>query len=219
MKFSTKALRNTVIGALALVPSIALAGPITYNITDGSSGSFTASWLHAGTGAESDGFYMNGNKASISGSITIDTDTGAASGSLATDSADTDFGQGSGSWTIDITGGTNVGGTDFASGDSLLLALDYTLSNGSTSSTGTFYFADTTFTGDVNSWDEDELYLWGNNWFNENGTDDRDDFVAGGGIALGIDLYGAKVDVPEPSILLIFGLGLTGLGLRRRRTA
>jgi len=216
MKFSVKSLRNTVLMILAFLPGIALAGPITYNITDGSSGGFTASWLHAGTGAESNGFYMNGNKASISGSITIDWATGAASGSLSTDTpSDTDFGEGSGSWVLDITGGSVADIGTFNNGDSLLLSLAYILSDGTTSSTGTFYFADSTFTGDVNSATDSEIYLWGNNWFNQNGTSDKTAFVGAGGIALGIDLYGAAV--PEPGILLLLGVGLIGLGIRRKR--
>ena len=217
MNFSVKKLKNTVLVRLALLPGIALAGPITYNITDGASGGFSASWLHAGTGGQSNGFYMNGDKASISGSITIDWDTGAASGSLSTDTlGDTDFGQGSGSWVVDITGGSVADIGLFSNGDSLLLSLDYLLSDGGAhTSAGTFYFADSTFTGDVNSATNSEIYLWGNNWFNQNGTGDRAAFVTAGGIALGIDLYGSAV--PEPSMLLLLGMGLIGLGVRRKR--
>jgi len=204
--------------ALAFLPGIALAAPITYDITDGASGGFTASWLHAATGSQSQGFYKNGDKASISGSITIDWATGAASGSLATDTpSDTNFGQGSGSWVLDITGGSVADIGAFNNGDSLLLSLDYLLSDGTTSSTGTFYFADSNFTGDVNSATDSEIYLWGNNWFNQNGTGDKTTFVGAGGIALGIDLYGSAV--PEPGFLLLLGMGLIGLGLRRKRFA
>ncbi len=221
MNFSVKKLKNTVLLTLACLPGIALAAPITYDITDGSSGGFTASWLHAGTGAQSAGFYMNGNKASISGSITIDWATGAASGSLSTDTpSDTNFGQGSGSWVVDILGGSVADIGTFNNGDSLLLSLDYLLSvDGVASSTGTFYFADSTFTGDVNSATNSEIYLWGNNWFNQNGTADKTAFelANGAGSALGIDLYGTAV--PEPGILLLLGMGLIGLGIRRKRLA
>ncbi len=219
MKISSKLFRNTLIALATLLPGVALAAPISYDITDGSSSGFSASWLHSANSSHSAGFYMNGNKASISGNIVIDWSTGAASGSIATDAADTDFGSGSGSWVMNITGGTTTDSRTFNNGDSLLLALDYVLSNGSSSSTGTFYFADTTFAGAANSATASQIYLWGNNWFNENGSSDRTAFVGAGGIALGIDLYGEGTPVPEPSVLLLLGMGLTGLGFYRKRKA
>lgn len=212
------ALRNTLKACLlmaAFVPGIALAGPISYDIGNGSSGGFSASWLHAATGAHSGGFYMNGDKASIEGEITIDWSTGAASGSLFTDESDTDFGEGSGSaagWILDITGGTTTGGT-FANGADLLIALDYSLSHadGSNTTTGTFYFADHPFAGDANSASPSEIYLWGNNWFNDGTTPKPSTY------ALGIDLYGTGTPVPEPGILLLLGSGLLGMGLLRKQ--
>ena len=140
-----------------------------------------------------------------------------ASGSLSTDTpSDTDFGQGSGNWVLDIIGGSVADIGTFNNGDSLLLSLNYLLSvDGTLSSAGTFYFADSTFTGDVNSATNSEIYLWGNNWFNQNGTGDKTTFIGAGGTALGIDLYDSAV--PEPGILLLLGMGLIGLGLRRKR--
>lgn len=222
MNFFSKAITKSTFILALLVPTAVFASPIVYDIKDGNSGGFSASWLHAGTGSASGGYWKNGNKASISGEITIDWSTGAAFGSISTDAGDTDFGQGSGNWELVITGGSNTGTGIFAGGVDLLLSLDYDLFlNGSSTAadSGTFYFADLNFTGDVNSASNSEIYLWGNNWLNENGGSniDRTNHISGGGIALGIDLYGTGSPVPEPTMLLILGTGLLGLSLRRRR--
>ena len=221
MQLLAKTTIRTFLTFALLAPAAAFAGPIVYDIKDGSSGGFTAGWLHSATSNASGGYWMNGNIASISGEITIDWSSGAASGSVSTDAGDTDFGQGSGDWELEITGGSTTGTGIFAGGVDLLVSLDYDLFlNGSTTAkdSGTFYFADRNFTGQVNSANDSEIYLWGNNWLNKAGGSnvDRDIHIAAGGIAMGIDLYGAARPVPEPTVLFIFGTGLLGLALRRR---
>lgn len=222
MQLLAKTTIRTLLTFALLAPAAAFAGPIVYDIKDGSSGGFTASWLHAATGAASGGYWKSGDKASISGEIIINWDTGEASGSVSTDATDTNFGQGSGDWELKIIGGKTEGVGIFAGGDDLLVSLDYDLFlGGSTTAydSGTFYFAERSFTGDVNSATNSEIYLWGNNWLNSAGSSNQDriDHIAAGGIALGIDLYGTGTPVPEPAALFIFGTGLLGLALSRRR--
>lgn len=218
--------------AMALVvaaPLTVQAVPVTYDIGSGTQPGFSGSWIHAATSQMgSTGYYANGIAARISGSLTIDFDMGgnatSASGLL---SGTGDFGLGSDTWTIDITGGSSSTAPTFIGGDSLLLSLDYTLTSASNvSSSGTFYFADRDFNnntadGGPNLIAGNNLYLWGNNWINANGAGDRDAFVTTGGIdgrntALGMDLFGTVRDVPEPGILALLAIGLIGIGVKRR---
>ncbi len=177
---------------------------------------FSATWLHAGTSEMGNtGYYANGVKARMTGSLTLDMDNlASASGSL---SGYGDFGQTPGNWTLDFAGATSNSVT-FADRNRDLLSLNYTLTNGDNtfSSTGTFYFANRDFNGgDIsngpNYIDPDILYLWGNNWVNQGDTS-RQDFVNAGGVALGLDLYG----VPEPGIAALLAIGLLGMGFKRR---
>ena len=78
---------------------------------------------------------------------------------------------------------------------------------------GTFYFENFNMGADKpNFFDGSEFILWGQNQAAYDCSpgvttcDDRRE----------IDLYG-KVSVPEPGTLLLFGVGLIGIGLSRRR--
>ncbi|VAW52665.1 hypothetical protein MNBD_GAMMA05-483 [hydrothermal vent metagenome] len=212
--------------ALTLVAATltAQAVPITYDIGSGSAPGFSGSWIHAGTTQTGNsGYYANGAKASLSGVLTLDMDNLAStSGSL---SAVGDFGLGNDSWTIDITGGSS--GTQlFVGGVTDLLSIDYTLSAAGSgfSTMGTFYFATVDFNdnladGGPNLITDDQLILWGNNWVNSSGAEDKIAFTnVIGNYALGLDLYGTARDVPvpEPGVLAMLAMGLVGIGVRRR---
>ena len=211
--------------ALLLAPLTGQALPVTYNITSGSAPGFSGSWLHAGTDQMgTSGFFANGAAARINGSLTLDmSGPVTASGQL---SGFGDFGLGGSNWTIDITGGSS-GTHQFLGGEVDLLSLDYSLSstNGH-SSNGIFHFAARDFNGGPiengpNYINNDILYLWGNNWVNENGAIDRENFSIGYesqtfNNALGLDLYGEAVEVPEPGMLALLIIGLIGVGAKRR---
>ncbi len=221
--------------ALIAIPLASHAIPITYDIGAGSAPGFSASWLHAGTvQMGSSGYFANGDKASMSGSLTLDmADLASASGQL---TGSGDFGLGSDDWTLDFSGASAGTLTFFGGGETDLLSLNYALSSlGGHSSTGTFYFADRDFNSGTiddgpNFISPDLLYLWGNNWINiSGGTTDRDAFVTPcgggvilstdssscGGIALGLDLHGHSV--PEPGIVTLLAIGLIGFGVSRRK--
>ncbi len=214
----------------AIAPSATWAVPTTYQIGKGSAAGFSGSWLHSGTDQMGNsGFYANGTAMRIAGYLTLDKDTGSASGEM---SGSGDFGLGVGDWMISITGGSTSTQT-FRGGETDLLTVNYDLSsNDALHSSGSFYFADRDFNGgtreDGPNHIGDVLYLWGNNWVNENeehvtngetdhGTYDRYKFIDDGGYALGMDLYG----VPEPGLLALMAGGLMGIGfsqrLRRKR--
>ena len=220
--------------ALALVaaPITAQAIAITYDIGSGSAPNFSGSWLHAATDEMgSSGYFANGDKAGIEGSLTLVTDgmgnyTGA-SGFL-TGSGDV-LGFGSDEdWTIDILDGSSSTSALFIGGDSLLLSLDYHLTSiQGHDTTGTFYFATHDFNntandGSANFITPTNLVLWGNNWINENGRGDRAIFAGPDGLntGLGLDLFGTitdDVDVPEPGVLALLAMGLIGMGVSRRK--
>lgn len=210
--------------ALALVaaPLTAQAVPITYDIGSGSAPGFSGSWIHAGTTEMGNsGYFANGAKASLSGVLTLDMDNlASATGSM---SATGDFGLGNDAWTLDVTGGSS-GTETFVGGLTDLLSIDYTLTaTGSGFSTmGTFYFVTKDFNnntsdGGPNLITDDLLILWGNNWVNTDGAEDRTAFTSViGNTALGLDLYGVARDVPEPGVLAMLAMGLVGIGVRRR---
>lgn len=189
------------------------AYPLTYDIGQGSAPGFSGSWLHAGTNEMGNsGFFANGEKISIMGSLTIDMTAGTATGAM---SGTGNFGLGSSDWLLSINGMTSNTVT-FAGGETELLALDYVLeSSAGYLDEGVFYFARRDFNGGTvddgpNYIDDSRLYLWGNNWLNANGSTDRADFLNKGGVPLGLDLYG---EVPEPPVGLLLLVGLVGAGL------
>ena len=211
--------------ALALVaaPLTTQAVPITYDIGSGSAPGFSGSWIHAGTTQMGDsGYYANGMATRINGSLTLDMDNLASASGTMTANGDFGLGLGSDMWTLDITGGSS-GTESFVGGLTDLLSIDYTLTAGSGFSTmGTFYFVTKDFNnntsdGGPNLITDDQLILWGNNWVNTNGAEDRTAFTSViGNHALGLDLYGEARSVPEPGVLAMLAMGLVGVGVRRR---
>lgn len=235
--------------ALVAAPLTAQAVPVTYDIGPGSAPGFSGSWIHAATDEMGNtGYFANGEKAGISGFLTLDMDNLAATDGLLTGVGD--FGLNHDTWTIDITGGGSSALPTFLGGDSLLLSLDYNLTSaGGHSSTGTFYFANRDFNNNIadggpNLIDDNNLYLWGNNWINANGAIDRITFINNGvppsgpdglgglipnplnpnlngtstNFPLGLDLYGEVSTVPEPGVLAMLAMGIVGMGVRRRIT-
>ena len=74
------------------------AYPLTYDIGQGSAPGFSGSWLHAGTNEMGNsGFFANGEKISIMGSLTIDVAAGTATGAM---SGTGNFGPGSSDWLL-----------------------------------------------------------------------------------------------------------------------
>lgn len=217
---------------LGLVFTLSLAGsgtatavPVSYQIGAGSTPGFSGSWLHSARDEMGDsGFYTNGEAMRITGELTIDMESGDASGRL---SGKGNFGLGSSAmddWLLVITGGSK-GTHTFNDGEKDLLTLNYVLTSKSGyEADGAFNFADRDFNGGnrdngPNYINENRLYLWGNNWVN-NGDKNRDWFVYDEeGNALGLDLYGTA---PEPGLLMLMATGLMGIGfsarLRRKKS-
>jgi len=211
---------------LALVFSLAGSGtasaiPITYQIGAGSAPGFSGSWLHnAHEGMGNSGYFANGDAIRMTGELTVDLETGMASGRLA---GSGDFGLNNSAatedWLLVIRGGSK-GTQTFKDGEKDILTLSYMLtSSGGHEEDGYFYFADRDFNGDTredgpNYIDQNRIYLWGNNWVNKNGAKDRERFVyEENGEALGLDLYGTA---PEPGLLALMATGLMGIGFSAR---
>jgi len=200
---------------ITALPAVSQAVAITYDIQNGSAPSFSGSWIHsADNEMGSSGYFTNGTKTRVAGSITITDDLSLSTGQL---TATGNFGSGNDSWTIDLFNGASSTMATFVGGDTLLLSLDYTITGSSTGllDSGTFYFASRDFnsapiSNGPNYFDSSVLYLWGNNWINEDGTDANRPVSTA---ALGLDIYG--VAVPEPTIALLLGLGLLGIASRR----
>jgi len=210
-------MKKTLLQTLAILviglPTLAVADPIevTYDVGKYYSpgGGYSASWVHLatgckGTGSSGETLYMCGKKKSIGGTITGLLDHSGVltiTGGLLTiplhyfdlvyDDISGSLG-GNDDWTISIAGLGNFLFEDFGMGP-----------------------------GGPNSFDGSEFVLWGQN---EPAYRCRPNYFNWcGGPRLGLDLYGSgnPVHVPEPGTLALFGIGLLGLGLvrRRRRTA
>ena len=198
-------LKIVAIGIVGL-PLAAMADPIpvTYDIGQYGTGGYSASWVHSASGCEGIGpdtgmtLYMCGAALSTNGTIEGSLDGGV----------------------LTITGGTlNIGGTDYDVQGGMLGSLvdewRIQIEN----------FGDFLFEGLVmgdglpNFFDGSEMILWGQNlqaYICEPGNDSCS--AVTGIDRWGIDLHGvARVQVPEPGTLALFGIGLLGLGLAKRR--
>jgi len=187
------------------LPFAATAEPIqvTYDIGDYQTSGYSASWLHGATGCANEGpsgniLYMCGAKQKIGGTITgmlDDLGVLSISGGTLTTANGSVYSDVSGSlggevWTIAIGG----------LGDFLFEGFDWG-------------------DGKPNNFDGSEFILWGQNTAAYGCTSEYCEGNDGqGGARWGIDLYGA-IQVSEPGTLALFGLGLLGLGLTRRRNA
>ena len=195
--------KKLLICSIILWSSASLADPInvSYDVGDYSVGGFSASVLHSASGCASEGpagftLYMCGGPLlDIVGTIAGVLDNGL----------------------LMISGGIlNVDGTDHAIlggsiGDfsTLVPGEAYSLI---VAGLGTFYFEPIDMgTGRPNFFDGNELILWGQN--------DDTYFCESECVNWGMDLYAERVAVPEPGTLALFGIGLLGLGLVRRRKA
>ena len=204
----------------ALLANTAVALPITYDIGAGTAPGFSGSWLHSGAVEMGDsGYFANGDALRISGQLMLDLETASASGTL---TGSGDFGQGYNDWTLLITG-ASVGTYNFVGGETDLISLTYQLTSADDEYDfdGIFHFADRDFNGGdrddgPNYISNDYLYLWGNNWVNAHGSEDRETFTDNDGIALGLDLYGERASVPEPGITLLLLTGLLGTAAVKR---
>lgn len=197
-------LRILAIGIIGL-PVAAIADPIqvTYDVGTYSTGGYSASWVHGATGCSGSSGPDTELTLYMCGDPLYET-TGTIAGML-------DGG------VLTITGGIlNIGGTDYDVEGGELGGVTWTLT---IESFGTFLFEGFDW-GDAkpNNFDGSEFILWGQNEAAYRCIPGDADCSEIWGDRWGIDLYGT-VRVPEPGTLALFGIGLLGLGLARRRKA
>ncbi len=214
---------------LLLVPFAAF-GQQYYDIEEGTAPNFAYSYIHdANSTAGMAPYYPSGAKwftidglldFSLSGdgnTLTVNPSTLSATGNAGAFSGE--------SWTLSILGGTldQSVPADQGSPNSFMGSLGYTFTNngsdlGTTnpfaSDSGSFYFYNESSFVTPNSFDLSSLYLWANNWDNQNMT--KQQFIDSGGNPLGMDL-GSTTVVPEPISSTLFLVGAATLGFRRFR--
>lgn len=201
-KMLSSLLRGAALAAF-LFPLSALATPMVYTVETGTQNGFGFSVIHSATStAGMAPFYPSGTTLlRLSGTLTGDFDGTTLALAPSTLTAVGVGGGFSGSWTIDLTGGTITAAGSVAGG-----SLDYVLRrpDATVYDAGTFHFAPVDFPGAPNSLSGTQLALWGNNWNNA---------AAGPSSVqnpLGFDLraQGSTAPVPEPSAVLLFGAGM-----------
>ena len=180
--------------------------PVTYEIGPYAASGYSASWLHAADGCGGTPTGGSGSTLYMCGSA--DAATGLLSGSF-------DAG------ILTITGGSLwVNGSEhlILSGS---LGGAFTYGTGANTSSwfielaglGTFFFEGFDMgDGRPNEMSLDEFILWGQNldaYQCAPGNTECDRW--------GIDLYGHRVDVPEPGTLVLLSAGLFGMALMQRR--
>lgn len=184
---------------LLLLPSVALATPISLILNNGTEGGFQFSVLTTGSSA-CEHIVVDGNPVefcktgspnlAVSGTLSADLTAGVISNITGT---------------IVVAGGTDIivtdGTIDFAASGPDEWAAELVTSN-----YGTFSFLDHTFAGTANSSDGTNVRLWGNNW--DVGDRPATDHW-------GIDL--GMLVVPEPNSLILASVGLVALARSGRR--
>jgi len=213
-------MRALALGVMIL-PLSAMADPITIQISGSWSGSgFSASTLHAATGCSSNSDLAGASihqcgAHGVNDDITGGTLTGDLTGGVFSS----------------ITGTLTIGGVEVAVTGGSLGGAYYDVATPTSladfnwfldiSGFGTFYFEDMLMgnTG-PNRFDGETLVLWGQNEVAYGAAsrcvfdESVQDFVCTPS-QRGMDLYGVRV--PEPATLALFGLGLMGLGVAKRK--
>lgn len=194
------------IAILSIWSFAANADPIVYEIESYTSGNFSASWLHHASNCGSNGpdsgiplCMSGGGLQSIFGTI----EGNLAAGILSITGGELTIG---GNAHLVLGGALGAFGSAPAWPNAWHIEI---------ASLGTFYFEDIAMSSGPNFFDGQQLILWGQNMAAydcaiNKCTDHR---------PWGIDLYGSAVSVPEPGTLALFGIGLIGMGLARRKAA
>lgn len=192
---------------LVFLTSLLYAAPVTYNIGKHNSRGFSASYVHSAVGrmtVDGTDYYPSGRKlASVSGPL-----NGNLNGNVLTilPSVLELTGRGVRDLVLNILGGRLEQGSNGTEGH-----INYEFTNGRRSIGGTFFFFADDFPGLPNELSSGRLALWGNNW--DNKLLNRSDVK---GPKLGLDLYGEAPQTPEPTSLMLVGLGFASIAIRRR---